>query len=253
MLRNARAYLLGLGLIFVATGGYASDYVGPDVKIDDIEVGQGLEALPFSEVEVHYTGKLEDGVVFDSSVERGEPFRFTLGSGQVIPGWDIGINGMKSGGKRMLQIPPELAYGKQGAGGVIPPNATLFFEVELLAVKPPPFANIDNAELVTKLENGVKLIDIRRPEEWQQTGVVAGSIRSTAFDAEGRFQRSFIDMLQKTVHPEEEFVLICRTGNRTATLSNWLATRGGYRNVVNVRDGITDWIGEGRPVDKSCC
>jgi hypothetical protein len=123
--------LLGLGLIFIATGAYASHDGGPDVKIDDIEV-------------------------------RGEPFRFTLGSGQVIPGWDIGINGMKSGGKRVLQIPPGLAYGKQGAGGVIPPNATLFFEVELLAVQPPPFANIDNTELVAKLENGVKLIDIRR-------------------------------------------------------------------------------------------
>ena len=251
MLQNARACLLGLGLIFIVTGGYASHGDGPDVKIDEIDVGQGLEALPFSVVEVHYTGRLEDGKGFDSSVERGQPFRFTLGSGQVIPGWDIGINGMKSGGKRLLQIPPELAYGKQGAGGVIPPNATLTFEVELLAVQPPPFASIDNAELLAKLENGIKLIDIRRPEEWQQTGVVDGSIKSTAFDAEGRFQQSFIEMLEKTVQTDEAFALICRTGNRTAALSNWLATRGGYRNVINVKDGITDWISDGRPVDKS--
>ena len=99
-----------------------------------------------------------------------------------------------------------------------------------------------------KLENGIKLIDIRRPEEWQQTGIVEDSIKSTAFDAEGRFLKSFTEMLEKTIQPEEEFALICRTGNRTAALSNWLATQGGYRNVLNVQDGITEWIKERRPV-----
>ncbi len=224
---------------------------GPDVKIDEVEVGQGPEALRFSVVDVHYTGRLQDGKVFDSSLERGEPFRFTLGAGQVIPGWDMGILGMKAGGKRVLEIPPELAYGQRGAGGVIPPNARLTFEVALLAVEPPPFRSIDNAELKARLKSGVKLIDIRRPEEWKQTGVVEGSIKATAFNAEGKFLASFAEMLERTVQPDEEFVLICRTGNRTAALSNWLATRGGYRNVLNHRDGITHWIGEGNAVDKS--
>ncbi len=224
---------------------------GPDVKIDEVEVGKGLEAMRFSVVDVHYTGKLQDGKVFDSSLERGEPFRFTLGAGQVIPGWDMGILGMKAGGKRVLEIPPELAYGQRGAGGVIPPNARLTFEVALLAVEPPPFQSIGNAELETKLQNGVKLIDIRRPEEWKQTGVVQGSIKATAFNAEGKFLTSFAEMLERTVQPDEEFVLICRTGNRTAALSNWLSTRGGYENVLNHRDGITHWIGEGRAVDKT--
>jgi FKBP-type peptidyl-prolyl cis-trans isomerase len=85
-------------------------------------------------VVVHYTGWLTNGAKFDSSKDRGSPFSFLLGKGQVIRGWDQGVAGMKVGGKRKLTIPPELGYGKAGAGGVIPPNATLIFEVELLAV-----------------------------------------------------------------------------------------------------------------------
>ena len=229
----------------------AAEVKEPQVDIDEVKVGQGPEALRFAEVDVHYTGRLDSGDVFDSSISRGEPFRFTLGAGQVIPGWEIGILGMKVGGKRVLTIPPELAYGKRGAGNAIPPNARLTFEVELVAVKPPPFPSIDSAALRDLLDRGVTLIDIRRPEEWRQTGVVEGSIKSTAFDANGRFMPSFIETLESTVKPDEEFVLICRTGNRTAVLSNWLATRGGYDNVLNVRDGITRWIEEGRPVDKT--
>ena len=251
MRSNVSSYILCLCLILVATTGYASHGPAPDVGIDEIKVGEGIDAQPFSVVDVHYTGKLEDGAVFDSSLERGEPFRFTLGAGQVIPGWDIGIQGMKPGGKRKLTIPPALAYGQKGAGGVIPPNATLTFDVELVALTPPPFTSISNSQLAAKLESGIKLIDIRRPEEWQQTGVVDGSIMSTAFDSEGRFLKSFMEMLEKTVEPDEEFALICRSGNRTATLSNWLVTKGGYRNILNVQAGITSWIKEERPVIKS--
>ena len=248
---SIRNILLCLGLALFTPLLHGSHGVEPEVKIDEIEVGQGLEAMRFSVVDVHYTGRLEDGEIFDSSVERGEPIRFTLGAGEVIPGWEMGILGMKAGGKRILEIPPELAYGERGAGGVIPPNARLSFEVSLVTVEPPPFKSIDNAQLQAKLKSGIKLIDIRRPEEWQQTGVVEGSIKSTAFNADGQFQKSFVEMLEQTVQPDEEFVVICRTGNRTAALSNWLVTRGGYSNVLNHRDGITDWIGEGRPVDKT--
>lgn len=251
MVFKFKRFLFCLCLLLTAQTSYASHEVAPDVAIQETEVGQGVEALSFSVVDVHYTGKLEDGTVFDSSVERGEPFRFTLGTGQVIPGWDIGIRGMKLGGKRVLKIPPALAYGKNGAGGVIPPNATLIFEVELVALTPPPFVSISNAQLATKLESGIKLIDIRRPEEWKQTGIVEGSIKLTAFDGQGRFLDTFVEVLKQTVQPDEEFAVICRTGNRTANLSNWLVTNGGYKNVLNIQDGITSWIMEGRPVSKS--
>ena len=100
----------------------------------DIVVGTGATAVAGKPVKVHYTGWLTDGKKFDSSVDRGQPFEFTLGAGQVIKGWDEGVVGMKVGGKRQLRIPPELGYGSHGAGSVIPPNATLIFDLELLGV-----------------------------------------------------------------------------------------------------------------------
>lgn len=105
------------------------------VAIEELQPGDGAEATgPGQFVTVHYTGWLEDGTEFDSSHNRAEPFAFPLGVGFVIPGWDQGLVGMRVGGKRRLTIPPELGYGSGGAGGVIPPNATLIFEVELLDV-----------------------------------------------------------------------------------------------------------------------
>ncbi len=106
-----------------------------ELIIEDLSVGNGDEAVAGKTVVVHYTGWLTNGSKFDSSKDRNDPFDFRLGAGQVIPGWDDGVAGMKVGGKRKLTIPPEMAYGSRGAGGVIPPNATLVFEVELLAVR----------------------------------------------------------------------------------------------------------------------
>jgi FKBP-type peptidyl-prolyl cis-trans isomerase FkpA len=101
----------------------------------DIQVGTGAEAQAGNLVTVHYTGWLTNGKKFDSSRDRRDPFQFTLGRGQVIKGWDEGVKGMRIGGQRRLIIPPELGYGARGAGGTIPPNATLIFDVELLQVR----------------------------------------------------------------------------------------------------------------------
>jgi len=127
--------LLGL----LSTGVTMSSASAADLKIEDFTVGSGETAENGKTVIVHYDGFLSDagkkGKKFDSSRDRGQPFDFQLGTGQVIQGWDRGVKGMKVGGKRTLTIPPELGYGARGAGGVIPPNAELIFDVELLGVE----------------------------------------------------------------------------------------------------------------------
>lgn len=105
------------------------------LKYEEMTIGKGAEAKSGSQVQVHYTGTLTDGTKFDSSRDRGEPFEFTIDGGQVIKGWDEGIQGMKVGGRRKLTIPPELGYGPGGSPPVIPPNATLLFDVELMGVQ----------------------------------------------------------------------------------------------------------------------
>jgi len=232
-----------LGLLMTAAN-------ADDLRINVMQPGEGPKALSGSEVTVHYTGWLMDGTKFDSSRDRGEPFSLTLGAGRVIPGWEKGLEGMQVGEIRELIIPPELGYGARGAGGVIPPNATLRFEVELLDVKAPPFSELDNRGLAEMMAKGVKVVDIRRPEEWRQTGVVEGSHLITAFDRYGRVVPGFPAAFQELVAKDEPVVLICRTGSRTATLAHALAEQLQYQNVYNVTDGITRWIAEGQMVNR---
>lgn len=152
-LRNQRIAILVIILLLLAGGAYlvwsaASDNsagnlpnlsgmttTASGLQYKDTQIGSGAEATPGKMVSVHYTGWLQNGVKFDSSLDRGQPFTLNVGVGQVIPGWDEGLVGMKVGGKRLLVIPPELGYGAAGSPPVIPPNATLIFEVELLEVK----------------------------------------------------------------------------------------------------------------------
>ncbi|NCS99389.1 FKBP-type peptidyl-prolyl cis-trans isomerase [Candidatus Parcubacteria bacterium] len=153
------SFLIVIGLVVMAVFSPAKDNVGVDSNnaednintmdqentntaneesgliVEVLQEGNGQEAKNGDVVSVHYTGTLLDGTKFDSSVDRGTPFDFNLGAGQVIAGWDQGVLGMKIGEKRKLIIPADLAYGDRGAGGLIPPGATLVFEVELLAIK----------------------------------------------------------------------------------------------------------------------
>jgi len=225
-------------------------YNGPKPEILELKVGTGVVAAPFTTVTVHYTGWLMNGTQFDSSKDRNKPFEFTLGARRVIPGWDMGIVGMKVGGLRQLIIPPELAYGKKGAGGVIPPNATLKFQVELLAVSGPAFKNVTNDQLKDLLAKNVVIVDIRTEPEWHETGIIDGSKTIVSFQKDGRMNPDFMSDLEKIAGKNDPVILICRTGSRTAVLSNALATSEGYTNIYNVTKGITDWIKEGNPVVK---
>ena len=169
-----------------------------DLSFKVIAEGAGETAQSGMQVSVHYHGRLTDGTIFDDSQKRGTPFSFTLGSGQVIPGWEQGIAGMKIGEKRVLTIPPELGYGTAGAGGVIPPNATLVFDVELIAVMiPPKLVGAKPDDLKAAQKKGVVVIDIRRAEEWAETGIIKGAHTITAFTQSGQlhpeFQTKFTD------------------------------------------------------------
>lgn len=223
-----------------------------ELQIRDIEKGTGEEANVGETVVVHYTGWLMDGTKFDSSVDRGTPFSFTLGERRVIPGWEKGVEGMQVGGKRELIIPPDMAYGSQGAGGIIPPDATLKFEIELLEVKAKKFSDIDNGTLKAKLASGTTVIDIRRPDEWKQTGVIPGSHLVTFFNNSGQVNPAFGSELQKLISgPSDEVVLICQTGQRSQALSEYLAGQAGFTNVINVEKGIAHWIEDGGEVTQA--
>ncbi|MDJ0834506.1 MAG: FKBP-type peptidyl-prolyl cis-trans isomerase [Gammaproteobacteria bacterium] len=222
-----------------------------ELQFNILQPGKGDSAKEGDRVSVHYTGWLMSGKKFDSSVDRGTPFQFEIGAGRVIKGWEQGVAGMLVGEKRELIIPPELGYGSRAVGGgLIPANSTLRFEVELLEIVQPPYSNIDNDELKNMLAAGVPIYDIRTAEEWKETGVVAPSIKLTLFDANGRQNPAFLDAFTQEIGKDDPVILICRTGNRTGMLAEFLVTKMGYSQVYNVEDGIVKWKEAGNPVDK---
>ena len=220
-----------------------------ELKITINQNGSGDSAETGMSVSVHYTGKLEDGTVFDSSIPRGQPFTFTLGAGQVIKGWDLGVEGMKLGEKRSLVIPPHLGYGIRGAGATIPPNATLIFDIELLEVTMPiTLRDLSPNDFIDAQENGGIVIDIRREEEWKETGILQGSNTITAFTKDGNihpdFPKKFFDLINDIDVP---ILLYCRTGNRTGILGQALIDQIGQTNVSHLSQGIVGWKKKGFP------
>ena len=218
------------------------------LQIETITDGDGAVAETGTRVSVHYEGRLEDGEVFDASRPRGQPFAFTIGAGQVIRGWEDGVTGMKIGETRRLTIPPELGYGAAGAGGVIPPNATLVFEIELLDVSTPVTLGEATPEaLLQAQKDGVVIIDIRREDEWHETGIIEGAETVTAFEASGRVNPDFLDSFRSFVpSPDTPVMLYCRTGNRTTSLGNALIEQLGFTDVTHLSDGITGWVANGQ-------
>lgn len=247
-----RSVAAGAALVVLTTFGPAAQAdagaMPADLGIEEISAGSGAVTGPDSVVELHYTGRLANGTVFNSTYGRGRPIRFQLGTGRVIPGWELGMLGLREGGKRTLVIPPRLAYGAAGVPNVIPPGETLTIEVELLAVSEPAWENIGTDVAAQRMRDGVTVIDIRRQDEWRETGVVEGSVLLTAFDTRGRLVPGFLDELARLVDPDQPVVFLCRTGARTAAISQLLTERLGYTRVASVNQGIMRWLDEQRPV-----
>jgi rhodanese-related sulfurtransferase len=245
MLKNL-SFFVSLAILTLFNGNLAFSSEN-ELKITINQNGSGDSAETGMSVSVHYTGKLEDGTVFDSSIPRGQPFTFTLGAGQVIKGWDLGVEGMKLGEKRSLVIPPHLGYGIRGAGATIPPNATLIFDIELLEVTMPiTLRDLSPNDFIDAQENGGIVIDIRREEEWKETGILQGSNTITAFTKDGNihpdFPKKFFDLINDIDVP---ILLYCRTGNRTGVLGQALIDQVGQTNVSHLSEGIVGWKKQG--------
>ena len=238
-----------LFFLFLALG-VSAPLSAAELGIEITQEGNGANAQNGMQVSVHYEGRLSDGTVFDASRPRGQAFRFVLGAGQVIQGWEQGILGMKEGERRILTIPPQLGYGARGAGAKIPPNATLRFEVELLETAwPPKLQQASNQDMQEAQKNGTLIIDIRRPEEWAKTGIIEGAELITAFTKSGQlhpeFQQKFMSVITDRDTP---IMLYCRTGNRTTNLGKALVDQLGFANVSHLSKGITGWQKAQKPV-----
>lgn len=208
--------------------------------------GNGLEIKNHFKVHVNYKGTLEDGTEFDSSFKRNKPFVFQIGLRQVILGWEKGLMGMKVGGKRTIKIPPELAYGTSGAGELIPPNATLIFEIEILNAFEPGYLKLSSSKLIKKKNEGLILIDIRNDIQRKNTGVIEGSFEITAFDSKGNFNSNFIKIYKTIASKNDEVVFISSKGEISSILANGFFEKLGYKNIYSLIGGIENWINEER-------
>ena len=220
------------------------------IQITNIVEGEGTEIINHSKIQVHYTGKLQDGTKFDSSYDRGQPFSFQIGLREVIKGWEIGLMGMKVGGKRTLIIPPELAYGDRGAGDLIPPNATLTFDIEIVAVKHPGYGLIKADDIQVLKEDGYKFIDIRTEKERENTGIISGSLEITAFDIYGNFVPEFMKTFRDLVELDDNIVFISNEGEIASMLANGFVEQLNATNMYALKGGIQQLIKENYKLEK---
>ena len=229
---------------------FTQSVMADGVQIYNNIEGVGTEIVKHSKIQVHYTGKLQDGTKFDSSFDRGEPFSFQIGLRQVIEGWETGLMGMRVGGKRTLIIPPELAYGERGAGDLIPPNATLTFDIEIVAVQDPGYGLVKATEIRALQEEGYKFIDIRTEKERDHTGVVPGSLEITAFDIYGNFVPEFMKTFRDLVKLDDNTVFISNEGEIASILANGFVEQLNASNMYALKGGIQQLIKENYKLEK---
>ncbi len=221
-----------------------------DVEILSDIPGNGLDIEEHYKVTVNYRGFLENGIEFDSSFKRNQPFIFQIGLRQVIPGWEIGLRNIRVGGKRKIKIPPNLAYGAKGVGELIPPNSTLIFEIEVINATPPSYKKVFPYQLSNKKKDGFKIIDIRTLEEREETGIIKGSLEMTAFDNLGNFNSEFVKFFEKKIKPKDHVIFVSKKGDISSILANGFVEQLGKKNIYTLVGGIEKWILEGRKLKK---
>tara|TARA_B100000686_G_C16661953_1_gene901461 strand:- start:240 stop:965 length:726 start_codon:yes stop_codon:yes gene_type:complete len=212
--------------------------LGEDIIIVNDIPGNGNQIKKHSKLKMHYIGRLKDGTSFDSSYQRNQPFLFQIGTRKVIEGLEMGLIGMKNGGKRTIIIPSNLAYGKNKVSDLIPRHSTLIFEIELIDVKPPSYKLIKVVDLEKKQKKGFIVIDIRSKKEIKKTGTIPGSISITAFDKNGKFERDFFNNYYSKVTLLDHVIFVSRTGDISSILANGFVEELGLRNIYSLEGGI---------------
>ncbi len=235
-----------------------SESINQEVIIISDTPGTGKEIQNHYKVTVHYKGMLEDGKIFDSSYKRNLPFKFQFGLRQVIEGWEIGLLNIKEGGKRIIKIPPNLAYGKNGIKNLIPPNSTLIFEIDVLKIEPYKYRlissdillNFNEQNLFNDENEKLILIDIRNKENQIITGIIKNSFQITAFDKKGNLNSNFLKKYKSISDKNDHVVLISDKGEISSILANGLVENLGMKNVYSLKGGIKEWMKLGNPVVK---
>ena len=235
-------------IIFILS--FCSVVFAKNIEIISDTPGYGIEIKNHYKVHVNYRGTLEDGTEFDSSYKRKKPLVFQIGLRQVILGWEKGLMGMKVGGKRTIKIPPELAYGSSGAGDLIPPNATLIFELDIVDAFEPGYSEINSKDLINKQKEGFLIIDIRTAKERKNTGIIKDSIEMTAFNLNGNFNPNFLKDYQQIANKNDHVVFISNEGEVSSILANGFVEQLGSKNMYTLIGGIQNWIKEGRELLK---
>ncbi len=210
-----------------------------EIQILDEVKGTGIEIVNHSKVSVHYIGKLEDQSEFDNSYKRNEYFKFQVGTRQVIQGWEIGLLGMQVGGKRTIFIPYELAYGDNGVGNIIPPKSNLIFDIEVFEIILPQYKELDSLQLkLAMTDDQFKIFDIRIIEEVKKSGIIPGSILSTAFDKQGNFIQKFLNDYQEIINPGDKVLFVSQNGQISSILANGFVEQLKQNNIYHLKNGI---------------
>jgi len=202
------------------------------------KTGDGFKIINHTKVKVHYKGLFENGLEFDNSYKRGQPIVFQIGTNQVIKGWELGLLGMKIGGKRTISIPPELAYGAKGIGDQIPPNSTLIFEIEIVDAILPKYKIIDSKQLLLAITGNFIIIDIRTPDQRKKTGVIPNSFLLTAFDKYGNFIPNFLTIYNKKILNSDKVIFVSDKGEVSAILANGFVENLGKKNIYSLKGGV---------------